>query len=315
MPRFRSLKTHLRALLASAEWEEHLDDIVALPGKGAVGPLLSCLLLGGEAKWRAVVALGRVVARIADANMEDARIIMRRLMWHMNEESGNIGWGIPEAFGEILACHPRLADEYHRILVSYVRETGKDDNYCDHAPLRRGVYWAIGRLAQERPCLPGFAETAVPALLAGLADCDLPARGTAAWSLGVLSAPEALPACCAPWANWPNAPPSASNPGACRPRATPCPTPTPRVRRRSPARHSPTNNPARLHCEDGRGFFSHTPRLLPLLVAKAGAARKEDFCSPARKASSGRGECIWAYSTRARSEPDVAGGQKSSFRA
>jgi len=194
MPRFRSLKTHLRALLASAEWEEHLDDIVALPGKGAVGPLLSFLLLGGEAKWRAVVALGRVVARIADANMEDARIIMRRLMWHINEESGNIGWGIPEAFGEILACHPRLADEYHRILVSYVRDTGKDDNYCDHAPLRRGVYWAIGRLAQERPHLPGFAETAVPALLAGLADCDLPARGTAAWSLGVLAAPEALPA-------------------------------------------------------------------------------------------------------------------------
>ncbi len=194
MPRFRSLKTHLRALLASAEWEKHLDDIVDLPGKGAVGPLLSSLLLGGEAKWRAVVALGRVVARIADANMEDARIIMRRLMWHMNEESGNIGWGIPEAFGEILACHPRLADEYHRILVSYVRETGKDDNYCDHAPLRRGVYWAIGRLAQERPDLPGFVETATPALLAGLADCDLPARGTAAWALGVLATPAALSA-------------------------------------------------------------------------------------------------------------------------
>lgn len=194
MPRFRSLKTHLRTLLASAEWETRLDEVAALPGKEAVGPLLTFLLPGGEAKWRAVTALGRVVARIADAGMEDARVIMRRLMWHMNEESGNIGWGIPEAFGEILACHQGLAGEYHRILVSYARDTGMDDNYCDHPPLRRGVYWAIGRLAQAGFRPSAFTATAVPALLTGLADGDLPARGTAAWALGMLSAAEALPA-------------------------------------------------------------------------------------------------------------------------
>lgn len=183
MARFRSLKSDLRTRLESSDWRRELDAIAALSGKETVGPLMSFLLLGGAMKWRAAVALGLCVAGLAEAHREDARVVVRRLMWHMNEESGNIGWGIPEAMAEILASHRGLAEEYHRILISYVRDTDKDNNFCDHAPLRRSCYWAVGRLAQAWPDL---ARGAGEPLLAGLRDEDAPCRGAAAWALGQL---------------------------------------------------------------------------------------------------------------------------------
>jgi hypothetical protein len=183
MARFRSLKSDLRTRLESSDWRRELDAIAALPGKETVGPLMSFLLLGGAVKWRAAVALGLCVAGLAEAHREDARVVVRRLMWHMNEESGNIGWGIPEAMAEILASHRGLAEEYHRILISYVRDTDKDNNFCDHAPLRRSCFWAVGRLAQAWPDL---ARGAWEPLLAGLRDEDVPCRGAAAWALGQL---------------------------------------------------------------------------------------------------------------------------------
>jgi len=57
--------------------------------------------------------------------MESARVIMRRLMWSLNDESGGIGWGAPEAMGEIMARHEQLTKEYSAILGSYIREDGK----------------------------------------------------------------------------------------------------------------------------------------------------------------------------------------------
>ena len=54
-------------------------------------------------RWRAVSAMGIVTAALADARMDAARVIMRRMMWQLNDESGGIGWGIPEAMGEIMA--------------------------------------------------------------------------------------------------------------------------------------------------------------------------------------------------------------------
>ena len=73
---------------------------------------------------------------------------MRRLMWMLNDESGGIGWGAPEAMAEAMACHPRLAEEYVRILLSYIREDG---NFLEYEPLRRGALWGIGRLARVYP--------------------------------------------------------------------------------------------------------------------------------------------------------------------
>ena len=122
-------------------------------------------------------------ARLAGRDPEAARNIIRRFMWHMNEESGNIGWGIPEAFGESLAASPALAKDFHRVLASYLIDLGRDDNYCDNDLLRRSCYWAVGRLAQARPELCAGAR---PWLRKGLEDNDVICRGMAAWALAQL---------------------------------------------------------------------------------------------------------------------------------
>ena len=187
MARFRQKKQELRVLLLQADWSPIPSKLAAMPCMETVSPLLSFLLGGGLLKWRAVLALGLVVSRLAEEDMESARTVMRRLLWHLNEDSGNIGWGIAESMGEILAQSPRLAAEYGRILLSYARQTGKADNYIEHGPLRRGVYWGIGRFAlAHAPTRPLAA-----ALLAnGLHDEDQPAGGVAAWALGRLAAQE-----------------------------------------------------------------------------------------------------------------------------
>jgi hypothetical protein len=120
--------------------------------------------------------MGAVTATLADADIESARVIMRRLMWNLNDESGGIGWGSPEAMGEIMARNGRLAREFARILVSYLWEDG---NYIEHPLLQRGVLWGVGRLGYARP---ERVRTAGPLLGPFLVSPDPHLRGLAAWA-------------------------------------------------------------------------------------------------------------------------------------
>lgn len=167
------------------DWQARLKEEIrdAAAAKSTANALLA-LLNRPEARWQAAYGLGVCLSLMAAESMESARVFMRRLMWSLNEESGNLGWGIPEAMGCILAASPALAGEYARIFISYGYETGKEDNFLDHGPLRRGVYWGIGHLAEAD------AKHALPALrhlVAALAEKDAPICAYAAWALSKLA--------------------------------------------------------------------------------------------------------------------------------
>ena len=98
-----------------------------------------------------------------------------------------MGWGSPEAMGEILATHSGLAHEYAHILLSYAREDG---NYLEHEGLQRGLLWGIGRLSEKRPEL---VRGAAGLLLPYLASQDGMIRGLSARIMGLLQAKEAQP--------------------------------------------------------------------------------------------------------------------------
>lgn len=177
----RELKKKILTLLTNGDFDKNLVKICQLPPRQAVNPLFSFFYNTDELiKWRAVTAMGAVVAGLADHDMESARVVMRRLMWNLNDESGGIGWGSPEAMGEIMARHAGLADEYAYLLVSYVDEDG---NYIEHPMLQRGVLWGLGRLAHTRPWL---VKQATPFLLPYLQSEDAMHRGLAAWTAGAL---------------------------------------------------------------------------------------------------------------------------------
>jgi hypothetical protein len=187
--RGHSLKKKLFDLLNQGDLDRALVEIGRLPPRQVVNPLLSFIQSGNEKiKWGAVKAMGRVVGELADRDPEAARVIMRRLMWTLNDESGGIGWGSPEAMGEILAAHRGLAQEYAHLLLSYARE---DENYLENEGLQRGVLWAIGRLAEKRPeMVRGFSASLMPYLESR----DGAIRGLAARLMGLLQVKEAKPA-------------------------------------------------------------------------------------------------------------------------
>ncbi|MBW1670503.1 MAG: HEAT repeat domain-containing protein [Deltaproteobacteria bacterium] len=145
----RILRHRVRELLGSGDLEQVLMELKKIPQRKAINSLISVFYDSNpDIKLKAISAFGQVVADLANEDMEAARVILRRLMWMLNDESGGIGWGVPEAMAEAMACHPRLAEEYVRILLSYIREDG---NFLEFEPLRRGALWGIWRLAQVYP--------------------------------------------------------------------------------------------------------------------------------------------------------------------
>jgi len=183
----RQLKKIVFELLQLSDLKSCVEQISCFPFRQVVNPLFSFLYsLDESIKWRAVSVMGAVIARSAEENMESARIVMRRFIWNLNDESGGIGWGSPESMGEAMALNPALADQYASILLSYINPDG---NYLEHEDLQPGVLWGVGRLAHARP---GHARDALPFLQPYL-DSDRPVlRGMAAWLSGALPSDRTL---------------------------------------------------------------------------------------------------------------------------
>lgn len=176
-----SLKNRVLELLEAADFDEALRELGKLPSRRVIGALYADLCLEDPTiKWRSVTAMGVTVAELANEDVEAARIIMRRCMWNLNEESGGIAWGVPESMGEIMALHDGLAEEFAHILVSFIMPEG---NYLEYEPLQRGVVWGIGRLAEKRPEL---VRPAAPYLTPLLSSGDAGIRGLAARALGLI---------------------------------------------------------------------------------------------------------------------------------
>lgn len=182
-------KRRIVALLKKADTKELLAELRSLSPHSVVNALFAGICSSDEkTRWNAITAMGPIVAAIADNEMEDARVIMRRFMWSLNDESGGIGWGVPESMGEILATHEGLAREYTHILVAFMRQDGF---YLELPQLQRGLMWGTGRLAQARPEILQSRKASFYQL-PYLDSTDTSVRGLAAWSLGLLNAKEAI---------------------------------------------------------------------------------------------------------------------------
>ena len=176
----RQLKKEVFELLSNKDFEKDILKISGFSARAVVNPLFSFFYNSDELiKWRAVTAMGAVVSNLADHDMESSRVVMRRFIWNLNDESGGIGWGSPEAMGEIMARHEGLAKEYYKILLSYIMPDG---NYIEHEILQRGVLWGIGRLAHARSNL---VENTAHLLCPYMESPDPALRGLAAWTAGL----------------------------------------------------------------------------------------------------------------------------------
>lgn len=151
----RSLKKKVLQLLSEGDFERVVGELAEEVPTNLINPLFSALCANSDiVRWNSIRCFGIIVPKIAEHSMESARVIMRRFLWSLNDESGGIGWGAPEALAEIMVNHDRLADEYLHMLISYTRGDGpqlfEDGNYLELPMLQRGLLWGIGRLCTVR---------------------------------------------------------------------------------------------------------------------------------------------------------------------
>ncbi len=181
-------KRRVEELLRAPDFATQLALWRTFPARKVINPLVSFLCsVDEQVRWHAVTAAGVVTAALAEEDPESARVIIRRFLWQLNDESGGIGWGIPEALGESLARSALLAKEYGRLVLSLIKE---DENYLEHPPLLAGALWALARLLQNRAHL--LKESEAPLISYG--HHPEPAfRALALWGLGAVGSSLSLP--------------------------------------------------------------------------------------------------------------------------
>jgi hypothetical protein len=185
----RKLKQKILQLIKAEDFfDKGLGEIRRLPPRRAVNPLFSFLFnMDERIKWRTVTAMGKVIADLAASDLESARVIMRRFIWNLNDESGGIGWGSPESMAEAMVQDERLAAEYGCILISYIQP---ECNYLEHNVLQRGVLWGVGRLAHSRP---QYTRNTEVYLLPYMESEDPILRGLAVWAVTPMVSAKVIP--------------------------------------------------------------------------------------------------------------------------
>ena len=123
--------------------------------------------------WRAMEAVGLFTGEMGKEDSEFVRNIVGRLLWMIRDESGGIGWSVPEMLGEIVKNNPVLCADIAPIIVSFHEEL----------MLATAVLWASGSMGElSRETI----DDAVPLIRPFLHSSDAIQRGYAARALGVL---------------------------------------------------------------------------------------------------------------------------------
>lgn len=153
MSRIR-IKKEILSILSRYKSDDLIIKLGSFEPRHLIGPLFSALCSPIEkVRWNAVHAFGYAVPELAKLDLEKARIVMRRFLWSLNDESGGIGWGAPESMAMILCQDSVLRREYLHMLISYMRGDGEkefqDGNYLELPMLQRGLLWGIGLLLKE----------------------------------------------------------------------------------------------------------------------------------------------------------------------
>lgn len=152
----RQVKKEVFELLDQYTPAELSQKLTVFPQTHVINSLFMALCdVRERVKWHAVSCFGEIVATMADTNVESARIIMRRFLWTLNDESGGIGWGAPEAMAEVMCRCEVLRKEYIHMLISYMQEDGEelfqDGNYLELPLIQRGLLWGVGTLCYTFP--------------------------------------------------------------------------------------------------------------------------------------------------------------------
>ena len=150
--------------------DKNYDDLLNLDLK-KVATILISFLYGDELlMFRASEALGIVCGRLDEKDTEYVRNVLRKLFWHLNDESGAYCKGAPLAIGEIGRNAKRAFENFKNMTVSLLDNGEVEKKY---------VIYAIGRAAENiKDAYPNPIEKLKPLL-----NEEDEIRGYAVWAL------------------------------------------------------------------------------------------------------------------------------------
>lgn len=188
--RRRKIKSEIFSVLENSTVDELENKLNVFPRIPLINSLFMALCDANECiKWHAVSSFGWLVPLMAEEDAESARVIMRRFLWTLNDESGGIGWGAPESMAQIMCRNDLLRAEYVHMLISYMRGDGEellqDGNFLELPMLQRGLLWGVGMLCREFP-QEMAARGVEPDLLTYLDSIDVEVKNLALWALSEL---------------------------------------------------------------------------------------------------------------------------------
>ncbi len=143
------MKEKLKTCLENDDFEG--IRLLAMQRKVVLSKLLSITFSPDhDTRWKAVKALGIAASIWIGLDEEYVRDFCRRLMWMLNDESGNMGWFAPQALGEILSRNHQTLDEFLPMLLAVLDGDERPE-------IISGTLWAIGRIG---PINQEFTEEA-----------------------------------------------------------------------------------------------------------------------------------------------------------
>lgn len=123
--------------------------------------------------WKAVEAAGHLSACLGRNSPDGVRSFVRRLLWSLSDESGDMAWGAMEMLAEIYLANPDTCYDIPPILI-----------HMDELIFRRSAVWAAGRIACGNH--PEAVREVSEELIAETGNNDPEIRAYAAWALGCL---------------------------------------------------------------------------------------------------------------------------------
>jgi HEAT repeat protein len=166
MMKRRQIREQMIALLDKGDF----SGLVALSGEeeSVARELLHFLYDPGDLRqWRALEGLGYV----AEAQPQQVKKLIGRLLYLLNEDSGSTGWGAAAALGEIGRRQLPLVEDILPMFCGFLEQRFS----------REPMLWGLGRLGEVHPQALAEVLPLIPPLLV---DPEPQVRGLAAWVLG-----------------------------------------------------------------------------------------------------------------------------------
>jgi len=170
-------KTKVEDAVSNKDW----DGLVQLARRESAKILryLTRRLCSDDAamKWKAIRALGVVTGDHEAIGESQIRELLRRFVWLLSDESGNVPFGIPEAFGEVLVARPEFQEEFLPLLCALAYHPERSQTGL----IEQGVFWALGRVGLPAAACSSEAVEAVARAAAQHPDPQT--RNIAVWAL------------------------------------------------------------------------------------------------------------------------------------